>query len=105
MSRRIDVFVETHEDWYPSYALNSWHRGKKPGDTKLLKVSFLGNICSDPKATPIYRTCVWGADDFGMEFDHPDFEVAQRMFLTVIGLKDVNAMSRATLKDLGFVYA
>ena len=104
MSKRVDVFVETHEDWYPSYALNGWHKGKKPGDTKLLEVSFLGNICSDPDKPPVYRTCVWGADDFGMEFDTPDHDSAYRMFVEVIGLPPAK-MTRSTLKNLGFVSA
>lgn len=102
MSNRITVFVETREDWCPSYALNSWFSGKKPVDTKLLEVSFLGNICSDPDKTPIYRTRVWGAGDFGMEFDTSDFDSAYRTFVEVIGLPPAK-MTRSTLKNLGLV--
>jgi len=81
----------TREDW-PSYDLENG--GLR--DCTLLKVSFMQLSTGD------FRTCVWGADDFGMEFDVENREIAWDKFQKIIVMDYV---SQASLKKLGFVLA
>jgi hypothetical protein len=97
--RPINVFKPTQDEWHGSYTLNDWHDGIK--NRMLVEVSFRGNI-SDPLSRPIFRTCVWGNDDCGMELDSPDEGTAFNAFLQVIGMENVN---RADLQALGFIPA
>ena len=62
---RYTVFKRTNDDWCPSYGvhINSRHNPIKDRGN-LVEVTFL----KFPTA-PGYRTCVWGADDMGMDFD------------------------------------
>lgn len=99
-SDRIEVFKLTHKDW-SSYKIEGWYKGTT--DNKLLKVSFFKLPPSTaPKEPPIWRTCVWGNDDFGMEYDAAMKEDAFDRFMQVIRMEFV---SEAALKDLGFVWA
>jgi hypothetical protein len=98
---RTTVFKLTQDDWHGSYTLSDWYVGTKPGDTKLVTVTFNGNI-SPPNEAPMYRTCVWGNDDCGLEFDsYLEGEVWNK-FLQVIGMEYVNMDS---VISLGFVSA
>lgn len=90
----VIVYKETQEDWFPSYMLDDT-------DTMMVRVSFLGNISDDP-ANPIWRTCVWGDDDMGMEFDCNNERECWNKFQMVIVQPYVN---RDYLKSAGFVAA
>mgnify|MGYP000940993551 CR=1 FL=1 len=83
------------DDWYPNFPGNTVcvcvHEWRKKGD----------------KHSTI-RTCVWGEDDFGMEFDidvMPDerYDVLERVFKEVD--KFPNPLNKKYLKERGFVNA
>lgn len=100
-SKRIEVFKLTRDNWYPSYALDGWFRGNK--SSKLVNVIYNGNITAySSTVTQIWRTCVWGGDDCGMEFDCDTEEKAWDMFLRVIRLEYVD---KDVLTALGYVPA
>ena len=98
---RVSVFKLTQDNWYGSYRIDQWHNGKeKP---MLVEVIFNGNITAyDPTLAPVWRTCVWGNDDCGMEFDCDNEATAWNMFLQVIGMDYVDM---AALIKLGYVSA
>lgn len=99
MNRGIEVLKRTQDDWHGSYVLSGWYRGEE--NPMFVKVVFCGNI-SPPDSSPIWRTCVWGNDDLGMDFDCDNESEAFTKFLQVIGLKFVNLED---LTALGFVRA
>lgn len=100
---KFSVFKKTKDDWYPSYALGSWHRGVEPNATKLVEVIYNGNITAyDPKVPAVWRTCVWGGDDMGMEYDCDTEAEAWNMFLKVIAMDTVD---QKALDNLGYVRA
>lgn len=49
-----------------------------------------------------YRCCVWGADDYGLEFDREDRQTVWEIYLSLLE-KDV--IERDALYKLGFVRA
>lgn len=89
----VRVFKVTDEDWYPSYALTGHLRGKK--SPMLVEVSYLGKLSNG-----MYRTCIWGADDKGMDYDAYSKEEAWGIFLSVVRMPKV---STETLTGMGFV--
>jgi hypothetical protein len=91
----VKVFKPTNDDWYGSYKINGWHEGVK--DRMLVEVIFCGNI-----GDGVWRTCVWGNDDCGMEFDCSTEAECWTMFLQVIGMESVDMVA---LRNLGFVSA
>lgn len=98
---RVNVFKLTRDNWCGSYRLDHWHNGKeKP---MLVEVIFNGNITAHrPDEPPVWRTCVWGNDDCGMEFDCDTEAKAWNMFLQVVGLEYVD---KDELIKLGYVSA
>lgn len=84
---RVSVFKKTLDNWCGSYTI---------GNECFVEVIFNGKIANDT-----YRTCAWGNDDFGMEFDCNTEEEAWEVFLKVIGMEYVHIYE---LKKLGFVY-
>jgi hypothetical protein len=90
------VFKPTAEDWYPSYKLAGWYNGQE--GVKLVEVSLLP-LSSYP--VNVWRVCVWGSDDCGMEKDLTNYEDAEKLFLGVIRLQSV---TRKDLLALGFEY-
>lgn len=91
----MTVFKRTQDDWYGSYYTSH--------DEMLVECIFNGNIMQNfPGKLPIWRTCVWGTDDCGMEIDCTTEAEAWIKFLQVIGLEFVN---RDELLKLGFVSA
>lgn len=98
---RVEVLKPTQDNWHGSYTLDGWYKGvEKP---MFVECIFNGNITAyDHKLAPVWRTCVWGNDDCGMEFDCATEAEAWNKFLQVIGMKYVN---RKDLIDLGFVSA
>lgn len=90
--KRISVYKYTDEDWLPSFKLE--------GGVSLLEVSFLGNITSYNKdLPPVWRVCVWGEDDTGMDYGCSSEKECFTIFLQVIGLELVSINK---LKELGF---
>lgn len=81
-----DKWIKTKEDWSPSF-----HPGKygNPHNCLALHVSFYK--LSDGQ----YRVCVWGADDYGMDFDHNDKDVVEEIYNKVgdyTTIKDLEEM-------------
>ena len=98
---RVEVLKPTQDDWYGSYTIAGGYKGEM--NQMFVEVIFNGNITAfDPKQYPVWRTCVWGTDDCGMEFDCSTETEAWNKFLQVIGMKFVN---RDELIKLGFVSA
>ena len=80
---RIECFKFASDDWYGNFKIAEDQRYK---DRKLVKVSFLR--LSDGT----YRTCVWGNDDFGMEFDAPLPRDARAVFDALMGAAEISAV-------------
>jgi hypothetical protein len=98
--KRICVFKPTQDDWHGSYNMDIWNGNR---NQMFVEVIFNGNISAyDPTRKPTWRTCVWGNDDYGMEYDCDDGLEAWNMFLQVINMEYVNFDS---LKKLGYVIA
>jgi hypothetical protein len=96
---RIEVLKPTQDDWYGTYELQGWFNGVK--NQGLVQVSFCGNI-SPPDQAPVFRTCVWGDDDFGLEYDSPNEADAYNKFLQIIGMTSVDQQA---VRELGFITA
>ena len=95
---RVEVLKPTNDDWCGSYTVNGYN---SVGETMFVEVIFNGNISGADEA-PLYRTCVWGNDDCGMEFDsYLEGEVWNK-FLQVIGMEFVDMEK---LREIGFVSA
>lgn len=62
-----EKYVFTTDDWYSTYP------------NKQVRVRF----CQLPVNRSIYRVCVWGADDFGMERDFDSRVDALEMFNSI----------------------
>jgi hypothetical protein len=94
------VYVNTDDDWCPSYIMNMPNQLDK---MMLVRVSFY--ILEEEKESldpPIYRVCVRGADDLGMEFDTHERTLAESYFIMCISQE---SLSIEFLKDKGFVSA
>lgn len=87
----IRVMKETSDDWYPAYKLDGYKRGKT--GVKLVEISHM------QLTSGLYRVCVWGADDTGMEIDMKSGAKALRIFMQVLALEDV---TKKALRELGF---
>jgi hypothetical protein len=96
----ITVFKLTHEDWHPSFEIAGYYQGKT--EQKMLEVSYIGELRRYENQPQVWRTCVWGADDFGMEYDSSSESDAFDKFMQVIRMEFVCS---AALKNLGFVPA
>lgn len=94
--KRITVFKETTDNWFPSY--------KVEGRAYLQLVTVeLTQTGPDPNAgNGEWRVCVWGGDDCGMERDFDDLSQATDMFYQVIGWESVDV---SELTQHGFVSA
>lgn len=96
---RVSVFKRTSEDWYPSYSLKEFNRGVP--SQRLVEVIFTTTGPAPPH-NGLWRVCVWGGDDFGMEKDFDKENHAWGCFLQVIGMEEV---SQKVLLFEGFVCA
>lgn len=76
--------VPTTDNWYPTY------------DGGYVQVSLI------PLSDGTWRCCVWGDDDFGLDFDTEDRQKATEMYELVTAMPNVVV---AHLKRLGFVNA
>lgn len=99
---RMRVFKRTYDDWYGNHRMAvDYDKDGNQVDTRLVEVSFLK--LNPFKETPtLWRVCVWGNDDLGMERDYLDKAEALDMFHEVINWDFVNV---GQLKSNGFVYA
>ena len=91
----IEVFKFTNDDWCGSYQMNGWHMGNK--DQMMVDVTFNGMI-----GDGIWRTCVWGNDDCGMEYDCDNEAECWAKFLEVLAMDFVDMKE---LTNIGFVSA
>lgn len=97
--KREDKFIRTREDWCPSIKSG----GNFPNDAYNhnlgcdgLRVSLI-ELRGEPKE---WRVCVWGGDDFGLDFDQPDETVAREMYAMIDDFT-----TKKEMLDLGFIYA
>jgi hypothetical protein len=90
-------FKTTNDDWYPNYPDNLVRvslilRRKKSSEYKLF-------------GQTLFRVCVWGDDDFGMEKDFKsgneqlDIDQAKELYQLLVNQKVIN---KDYLKQLGF---
>lgn len=92
MMKSVLVFKRTKDNWHPPYqtinenlvAVKLWTTDPKPPEEGL------------------FRVCVWGAVDFGMEKDFNDETEARNCYLELLSMDTVDI---EPLKDLGFCYA
>ena len=93
---RVDVFKRTQDDWYGNYRIVGDQRVSDLVETSFMKL--------EPMNTggPLWRVCVWGNDDCGVEKDFESETEAWNTFLQVIGLPFVN---RSLLTAMGFASA
>lgn len=89
----IRCFKLTDDEWWPSYKVDGWHFGVK--SQKLVHVSFLQ--FHDESG---WRCCVWGADDFGLDFDSTVRSDVWNMWLLVMAQEKLTV---AWLREMGFV--
>jgi hypothetical protein len=94
---RVTKWVRTNEDWYPAMAPlqkpanPDYHN---PLDHAAVRVSMM--LLNDGN----WRVCVWGGDDFGMEYDSPDFSEIKKLY---DGIWDFT--TKSDLQRRGFVHA
>lgn len=81
----IEIMIPTTDDWYPNYQNN------------IVRLVYVGELVDST-----YRVAVWGADDFGVEYDAKDKETAENIFNK---LKTKTNITQKELYDLGFVNA
>lgn len=81
---RVSVMMPTLGDWYPSFKINNHPSGLSEG----VKVSFL-ELLPFRKYPQMWRVCVWGNDDFGMERDFESRADAHQMFTLITSWETV----------------
>ena len=93
VNAKIEVYKPTKEDWHGSFRIQ-WQ-----GEVMLVRVSTFPMRPWSGNLKKLWRVCVWGDDDCGMEKDflHPD--EAKRAFDYIVGLEYVN---RIDLFNIGF---
>lgn len=92
MMKTVIVFKRTKDNWYPLY---------RTFNEDLVAVKFCMTGPKPPE-DGLFRVCVWGADDFGMEKDFYDETEARNCYLELLNMDTVDIQP---LKDLGFCYA
>lgn len=91
----ISCFKFTDDDWYGNMKLAE-SCDMYDYKTKLVEVS-LKSLIND-----MFRVCVWGNDDFGMERDYHSLAEASDMFNKLLQMKVIN---QADLLNLEFIRA
>jgi hypothetical protein len=81
----IEVMIPTTDNWYPNYENN------------MVRLVYVGKLVDGT-----FRVAVWGADDFGVEYDAKDKGTAKELFNK---LKTKTNITQKELYDLGFVNA
>jgi hypothetical protein len=93
---RIVVYKPTQNDWCGNHTIEIGGE-----EIRLVRVSLI-------KMTPFmeskieWRVCVWGNDDFGMDYDCIEKDEAMKIFQEVIALEYVNVVD---LTSRGFINA
>lgn len=83
MNERITCFKRTTDEWYGEFRIHNDGRHEKE---RYVHVSFM-----PLNTTPIlWRVCVWGNDDLGMEFDTEEYENALEVYTELVLLPVVN---------------
>lgn len=97
---RISCFKKTDEDWFGNYKIENDMRHK---DEKYVHVSFfkLPKLYKEEESV-LFRVCVWGNDDLGMELDSTDELYLRQVYCDICLQETVN---RDYLEQLGFQYA
>lgn len=86
--QHIFAYKSTRDNWYPSYQTLDMRE-----NAGLVRVS-LGRLSDG-----LFRVCVWGADDFGMEKDQASMKKAIVLFLNIMLLPYVD---QRELREMGF---
>ena len=92
---KIEVYKPTQDDWNGNFVIQ-WQ-----GDVKLVRVATMP-LRAWKRQPPLWRVCVWGNDDFGMEVDFKTPEEAFQMFNKIIAFEFIN---KTELFALGFGHA
>jgi len=93
---RIEVLKPTNDDWCGSHIVQDWPSPTGPGTVEQMFVSVVFNgMIGDG----IWRTCVWGTDDCGVEFDCDNEAECWNKFLQVICMYYVDMEE---LSNIGF---
>lgn len=79
----ICIMKITTDNWYPNYENN------------MVKLSYIGKLRNGK-----FRVCVWGADDFGLDYDTNTKAKARKMFRK---LQNKKILTQQNLYDLGFI--
>ena len=90
-SKGITIFKEVKEDWYGNY--NIADDARYTGKYVSIRTAKLADY--------IFRVCVWGNDDFGMERDYESEDDALLMFRACV---ETNELTKRFLIDHNFVY-
>ncbi len=91
-----NVIKFTDDNWHGNYEIEEYQTIK---NVKLVEVSLLYLIPPNSEKPDMWRVCVWGNDDFGLELDGEDYEKARDLFLKVLNMEKVN---KEPLNQLGF---
>lgn len=91
---RITCFKLTDDDWCPSFKIQKKYEGKE--NVPFVEVSFI------ELTNGMWRCCVWGGDDFGMEKDFSERTSAWEAYLHLVCLPKININ---ILKTLDFIQA
>jgi len=88
---RISIFMKTTDNWAGNYKINN---DRRHPNADLVEVSLILMRDGD------YRVCVWGNDDFGMEYDTESHTEAESLFFDLIR---TGIITVSNLKQLGFI--
>lgn len=99
---RIECFKKTRDDWYGSYKFDGDYNHNHQQDKFLCRVGFLRYRQTTETTPPGYKVYASGNDDFSLEkeFSHDDFELAQKIFLTILGEEYIS--KDFLMSELGF---
>lgn len=87
--KRLEVIKPTDDEWYG----NDFIRNRFGKEVRVVQVSYIRL----PDGT--HRVCVWGNDDFGLEFDYKKHRDALRAYKRILSMEKVN---KQPLKDMSF---
>ncbi len=87
-------WLRTNEDWYPAIPGNN-RSPNKEYDNPFAEPAVYAKTMR--LSNGLFRICVWGGDDFGMEFDTVDAGIARQYYRE---LKDYT--TQAQLRHYGY---
>jgi hypothetical protein len=93
---RQEAMMPTLDDWHPNHVLVNHPSGLTGG----VKVSFI-ELLPFRKLPIMWRVCVWGNDDCGMEQDYEERTDALTMYNLITSWETVD---KYELTKYGFVY-